>query len=341
MAVSNARGEIAVIGAGSWGTALCFVLADAGWKVRLWARRREIAQGIQRQRRNPQYLPEFELPPAVQATDDLSTAVGGAEMVALAVPSDGLSEICKRLGGSLAEDQGIVSAAKGLEHQTGRRLSEVIAEKLRQGRQGRIAVLSGPNLAPEVAARVATASVAACRDAGFAAAVQAAFSTRFFRVYTNPDVVGVELGGALKNIIAIAAGACDGLGFGDNTKAALLTRGLAEITRFGVALGARAETFRGLSGVGDLVATCAGRKSRNHRVGYELAQGRRLPEILADMIQVAEGVETTRAAHRLAQQVGVEMPITAAVHAVLFESLSPKEAVRSLMTRSWRDELEG
>jgi glycerol-3-phosphate dehydrogenase (NAD(P)+) len=347
--MADKRGEIAVIGAGSWGTALCFVLADAGWKVRLWARRPEIARAIQRDRRNPQYLAEFELPAAVQATDDLPAAIAGAEMVVLAVPSDGLPEICERLAGCLGKKQGVVSAAKGLEHGTGRRLSQVIGERLGEGRQGRIAVLSGPNLAAEVAGRVAAASVAACPEADFAAVVQAAFSTPFFRVYTNPDMVGVELGGALKNIVAIAAGACDGLGFGDNTKAALLTRGLAEITRLGVAFGAEAETFRGLSGVGDLVATCAGRKSRNHRVGYELAQGRRLPEILADMTRaspggsaqgVAEGVETTRAAQRLAQEAGVEMPITAAVHAVLFESVSPVEAVKALMARSWRDELE-
>jgi len=339
--VTDARGDIAVIGAGSWGTALCFVLADAGWKVRLWARRREIAESVQRHRRNPRYLSEFELPPAVHATDDLATAVSGAKMLVLAVPSDGLPETCQGLAAFLSAEQRVVSAAKGLEHNTGRRLSELIAQRLGRGRSGGIAVLSGPNLAPEVAARVATASVAACADSDLAAAVQAAFSTPLFRVYTNSDVVGVELGGALKNIIAIAAGACDGLGFGDNTKAALLTRGLAEITRLGVALGARAETFHGLSGVGDLVATCAGRKSRNHRVGYELAQGRALPEILADMTQIAEGIETTRAAHRLARQAGVDLPITTAVHAVLFEGVTPKDAVRALMSRSWRDELDG
>jgi len=193
---------------------------------------------------------------------------------------------------------------------------------------------------PEVAAGIATASVAACAEPEFAAEVQAALSTPRFRVYTNSDVVGVELGGALKNIVAIGAGVSDGLGFGDNSKAALVTRGLAEITQLGVALGARPETFRGLSGMGDLVATCAGRKSRNHRVGYELAQGRKLPDILADMAQVAEGVETTRAAVTLAASVGVEMPIAAAVSRVLFEGTSPLDAVSSLMTRTWRDELD-
>jgi len=337
--VSKDRGIVAIIGAGSWGTALSIVLGGAGHPVRLRARRQEVAEAISRTRHNPDYLPEFELPGSVSATADLAEAADGAHIILLAVPSDGMRATCEQLTPHVRPGQGIISAAKGLEHGSGRRLSEVITEML--GRKGNpVAVLSGPNLAPEVAAGIATVSVVASVEEAFAREVQASFSTPRFRLYTNPDVLGVELGGALKNIIAIAAGACDGLGFGDNTKAALLTRGLAEITRLGLALGARAETFRGLSGVGDLVATCAGRKSRNHRVGYDLARGRRLPEVLADMAQVAEGVETTRAARRLAERVGVEMPITAAVHAVLFEGLSAEEAVTALMTRSWRDELE-
>ena len=331
---------VAVIGAGSWGTALAMALGQAGWQVRLWARRAEIADAIQRERRNPQYLSEFPLPDEVRATADLGETVAGAGMVILAVPSDGIRAVCERLGACVEPHQGIISAAKGLEHQTGRRLSQVIAERLGDRIAAPPAVLSGPNLAPEVAARIATASVVACPDAAFAGRAQAVLSTPRFRVYTNPDVIGVELGGALKNIIAIGAGASDGLGFGDNTKAALLTRGLTEITRLGVALGARAETFRGLSGMGDLVATCASRQSRNYRVGYELAQGKALGDVLAGMSQVAEGVETTRAAQLLAAQVGVEMPIAAAVHAVLFGDATPAEAVKSLMTRAWRDELD-
>ncbi len=331
---------MAVVGAGSWGTALSLILGNAGWRVRLWARRSEIASAIQRERRNPDYLSEYVLPSAVEATADLRDAVAGARMVILAVPSDGMREICVELADRLQEDQGIVSASKGLEHETGRRLSEVIAEILGEGRGERIAVLSGPNLAPEVAAGVATASVAACADGAFAAEAQAALSTSRFRVYTNRDVLGVELGGALKNIIAIGAGASDGLGFGDNTKATLMTRGLAEMTRLGVALGARADTFRGLSGMGDLVATCATRKSRNYRLGFEVARGRKLAEVLAEMNQVAEGVETTRAAQALAARANVEMPITAAVHSVLFEGASAAEAVRVLMERVWRDEAE-
>ncbi len=335
------RGTIAMIGAGSWGTALSVALGQAGWPVKLWARRAEIAQAISRDRRNPEYLSEFELPDSVEATADLGEAVADAEMVVLAVPSQGMRSVCERLALHVQPDVGVVTAAKGLEQETGRRMSEVVADCLGPEREGKIAALSGPNLAPEIAAGNASATVAACPDAAFAARVQAALGTPRFRVYTNPDVLGVELGGALKNIIAIATGVSDGLGFGDNSKAALITRGLAEITRLGVALGARGETFRGLSGIGDLVATCAGAKSRNHFVGCELAQGRPLHAILAEMAsQIAEGIETTRAALRVAAQAGVEMPITAAVHKVLFEGLAPLEAVKSLMTRAWRDELE-
>lgn len=340
MTTSSGRQTVAILGAGSWGTALGIALGGAGHQVRLWARRPELAQAILRTRRNPDYLRDLELPSSLFATAEVGEALEGAHIVILAVPSDGMRSTCQQFMPHLQTDQGLVSAAKGLEHESGRRLSEVIAETLGTGHNP-IAVLSGPNLAPEVAAGIATVSVVASVDQGFARRVQVSFSTPRFRLYTNPDVLGVELGGALKNTIAIAAGACDGLGFGDNTKAALLTRGLAEITRLGVALGAKAETFRGLSGVGDLVATCGSRKSRNHRVGYELARGRRLPDILADMSQVAEGVETTRAAHRLAQKLGAEMPITAAVHAVLFEEMPPQDAVIALMTRSWRDELDG
>jgi len=332
---------IAMVGAGSWGTALSIALGGAGRRVRLWARRPELAAAMARDRRNPEYLSEFELPDGVTPTGELGEAVEGAELVVLAVPSQGIRTVCGQLGAHLGDEHIVVSAAKGLDHVTGRRLSETISECLGAGRIRGILVLSGPNLAPEVAAGDATVSVAASDDHALAAAVQAALSTPRFRVYTNPDVLGVELGGVLKNIIAIGAGMSDGLGFGDNTKAALMTRGLAEMTRLGVALGARAETFRGLSGMGDLVATCAGRKSRNHFVGYELARGRKLEDVLAEMApQVAEGVETTRAAAGLAASAGVEMPIAAAVHQMLFEGLAPKDAVRVLMTRAWRDELE-
>lgn len=336
------RGTIAVIGAGSWGTALSIALGRASWNVSLWARRLELAEAIGRRGRNPEYLAEFELPEALQATADLDQAVAGANLIVLAVPSQGVRTVCQQLATRLGERPGLVSAAKGLEPETGQRLSEVIAECFGGNDKTRIAVLSGPNLAAEVAAGHATVSVAASRDSQFAAEVQAAMSTDRFRVYTNPDVLGVELGGVLKNIVAIGAGVSDGLGFGDNTKAALVTRGLAEMTRLGVALGAQAATFGGLSGMGDLVVTCAGKKSRNYRVGYELALGRRLEDVLREMApQIVEGVETTGPALRLAAAHGVAMPIAAAVHQVLFEGVEPVDAVASLMTRAWRDELDG
>jgi glycerol-3-phosphate dehydrogenase (NAD(P)+) len=339
--MGDERAPICIIGAGSWGTALSIAFGSAGRPVRLWARRPELAAAMAADRRNPQYLSSFELPAPVTPTADLTEALAGAHLVLLAVPSQGVAEVCRRLAPHLSPDQALISAAKGLEPHTGRRLSEVIAECLGKQRGGGIAVLSGPNLAPEVAAGAATVTVVASDSRPFALRAQSALSTPRFRVYTNPDVLGVELGGVLKNIIAIGAGVSDGLGFGENTKAALLTRGLAEMTRLGVALGARAETFRGLSGMGDLVATCAGRSSRNHHVGYQLARGRGLDEIVAEIApQIAEGIETTRAALGLAASAGVEMPIAEAVHQVLFEGVSPTEAVRSLMTRAWRDELD-
>ena len=341
MTKSEEQGPIAIIGAGSWGTALSIAFGSAGKPVRLWARRPELAAAMAASRRNPEYLSSFDLPASVTPTADLPYAISGADIVVLAVPSNGVRAICERLSPLLSSEQGVISAAKGLEHETGHRMSQVIAECLGEERRGCIAVLSGPNLAPEVAAGAATVTVVASGSGELASGAQAMLSTPRFRVYTTPDVLGVELGGVLKNIIAIGAGVSDGLGFGENTKAALMTRGLAEMTRLGVALGARPETFRGLSGMGDLIATCAGRKSRNHDVGYELAQGRMLSEILADMApQIAEGVDTTRAALRLSSSVGVEMPIAAAVHQVLFQATPPLEAVRSLMTRTWRDELD-
>ena len=331
--------HIAMIGAGSWGTALSMLLARNGHSVRLWARRPEFARQLERQRENSVYLPGVSLPEAVTPVEDLDQAVSGAWMVVLAVPSRGMRDIVGALARLLQPDQCLVSAAKGLEDETGLRMSEIIAQVI-PSLQDRIVVLSGPNLAAEVAAGIASATVVASQEEGLAREVQQAFMHPTFRVYTNPDLIGVELGGALKHTIAIAAGVNDGLGFGDNTKAALVTRGLIEMIRLGVALGARAETFHGLSGLGDLVATCAGQKSRNHYVGYQLAQGRRLEEILAEMVMVAEGVPTTHAAWQLANRQRVEMPIRE-VYQLLFEGKSPKQAVADLMMRVGRSELEG
>jgi glycerol-3-phosphate dehydrogenase (NAD(P)+) len=240
----------------------------------------------------------------------------------------------------LTDDQALLIAAKGLESRTGLRMSQVVEAELGLRRQQRVAVLSGPNLAAEVAKGMPTSAVIACADSDLARQIQQVFMQPAFRVYTNPDLVGVELGGALKNVIAIGAGISDGLGFGDNTKAAYLTRGLAEMTRLGVALGANPATFQGLSGVGDLVVTCAGPSSRNHHVGKELAAGRSLKSILSEMRQIAEGVPSARAALRLAVRAGVEAPITEAICSVLFEGLDPRKAVANLMTRSGKDELQ-
>jgi glycerol-3-phosphate dehydrogenase (NAD(P)+) len=334
------RAPVAIIGAGSWGTALAALLGRAGLQVRLWARRPAMTESLRLRRENQQYLPGVPLAESVAPHDDLAATLADSEMVVLAVPSRGMRETVRALRAHLGPQHYLISAAKGLEDDTGLRMTQVIGEELAPPWSEHPACLSGPNLAAEVAAGIATTTVIACADRDKARCAQQVFMQPTFRVYTNPDVVGVELGGALKNPIAIAAGISDGLGFGDNTKAALVTRGLAEMTRLGVALGAMPATFVGLSGVGDLVATCVSRRSRNHHVGYHLALGRKLDEILAGMDMIAEGVPTTRAAVRLAQGAGVDMPITRAVHAVLFEGMRPPEAVRQLMARDPRDECE-
>ena len=338
--MSDARAPVAIIGAGSWGTALAALLGRDGIPVRLWARRPEMAQSLRLRRENQQYLPGIALGENVEPHEDLAAALDGAETVVLAVPSRGMRETARALRSHLAPQHCIISAAKGLEHDTGLRMTQIIAQEVPAPWGACPACLSGPNLAAEVAAGIATTSVIACADTDLGRRAQQLFMRPTFRVYTNPDVVGVELGGALKNVIGIGAGINDGLGFGDTTKAALVTRGLAEITRLGVALGAAPITFMGLSGIGDLVATCASRRSRNHYVGYHLALGRTLDDIIGGMDMIAEGVPTTQAAVRLAEQAGVEMPITRAVHAVLFEGLRPRDAVRQLMQRNARDERE-
>ncbi len=333
---------VAIVGAGSWGTALAFLLAHKGLAVRLWNRTASVLEGIAKTRHNPRYLSDVELPPAVEPITQLAQALEGAEFVVLAVAAEGVREVCRVARRELAESSAtLISATKGLEPQRAMLISEVLAEELGEQVRERLVVLSGPNLAAEICAGIPTATVVASPSRERALAAQELFACPTFRVYTNPDPLGVELGGALKNIIAIGAGINDGLGFGDNSKATLITRGLAEMTRLGVARGARAETFRGLSGLGDLAATCASKKSRNWRLGYAVARGRTVGQALEEMAMVAEGVPTTRAALRLAAKHKVEMPITRAVHAVLFEGLAPRDAVAALMTRDPRDEAEG
>lgn len=335
------KGErVAVLVAGSWGTALARVLADNGHRVKLWTRSEAQAAAINRSRRNERYLPDAELPPAVEATSDLAEAVNGAAAVLFAAPSAAMREVARLAAPHLAPDALVIHAAKGFDEDTLQRMSTVLAEELNRPEE-RIVVLSGPSHAEEVARRLPTTVVVAARDVACAEAAQdLLINSDYFRVYTNPDPVGVETAGAIKNIIAIGAGLSDGLGFGDNARAALVTRGLAEIARLGAAMGAHPLTFAGLAGVGDLVVTCSSRHSRNWRAGNMLAQGLTLDETLARMGMVVEGVRTTRAAYRLARRHGVSMPITEQLHAVLFEGKPPREAVQELMGRVRKHEIE-
>ncbi len=330
--------RVAVIGAGSWGTAVANMAAASGSTV-LWARRPELAQAIQEEHRNPDYLPEFDLDPTLKATADLEEAVSGAELVVMAVPSHGFRAVFADLAGLLSPTTPIVSLTKGIEEETLATMTQVIAEEAPQHDPSLVGVMTGPNLAREVVEGQPTAAVVAMTDDETAKKIQTLFMSPTFRVYTNDDVVGCELGGALKNVMAIAAGMSDGLGFGNNTRAALITRALAELTRLGVALGGRPATFAGLAGMGDLIATCISPLSRNHRVGMALAEGKTLEEVVSEMKMVAEGVKTTRGVLGLAERTAVEMPIASHVGRVLYEGLHPREAVLSLMTRAAKAEL--
>ncbi len=330
--------RVAVVGAGSWGTALAGVLARNGHHTTIWARETEIAEGIQRNHVNPIFLPGVALPEALTATNDLALAVADAEVVVSVAPAQFAGSVMGEAAPHLLPDTIVVSASKGIELDTLRRMDEVMREILTPAQMGRFSVISGPSFALEVAQQAPTAVVAASADASAARVVQALFQNRHFRVYTNADVVGVELGGALKNVIALGAGVAAGLGFGHNTLAALMTRGLAEITRLGVAMGARRETFSGLAGMGDLVLTCTGDLSRNRTVGFRLGQGETLDEILGEMRAVAEGVKTSEAVVALAERHGVEMPLAQEVHAVLTEGRSPRQALDNLMTRDPKPE---
>lgn len=327
--------RVAVIGAGSWGTAVA-ALAARQHPVRLWARRSDLANSINSTSENSEYLPGHRLPYGLSATSDLEDAVAGADIVLIAVPSHGFGEVLTQI--PISNDTPIVSLTKGIEVETLRRMTEVIRTVRPDHHEAIIGVLTGPNLAAEVMAGNPTASVIALTDAKAAARVQSVFMGPTFRVYTNDDVTGCELAGSLKNVMAIAAGMSSGLGFGDNTRAALITRALAELTRLGVALGGVPATFAGLAGMGDLIATCTSSQSRNYRVGFGLALGRTLEEITGEMNMVAEGVKTTRAVLQLAEQAGVEMPIADQVGRVLYDGHHPREAVLTLMSRGARSE---
>ena len=332
--------KVAVIGAGSWGTTVA-ALTSANAPTVLWARDPQVVQRVNETHCNVEYLPAITLPDALEATTSLADACAGADVVVMGVPSHGFRAVLGDARASIAADAALISLSKGLEQGTVLRMTQVIAEVLPEHRPDRIGVLSGPNLASEVALGQPTASVIALGDAELAKQLQVLFMTRTFRVYTNPDVVGCEIAGALKNVIAIAAGIAHGLGYGDNTKAALITRGLAELARLGMALGGNPLTFSGLAGMGDLVATCTSDKSRNRTVGVALGQGRALDDIVAEMKMVAEGVKSTQAVLELAARHGVEMPIAEQVGAVLYDGQTPAEIVPTLMLRQAKPELRG
>jgi glycerol-3-phosphate dehydrogenase (NAD(P)+) len=329
--------RVAVLGTGSWGTAFGKVLADAGNEVRLWARRAELAEAVNRTHENPDYLPGIALPDNVTATSDAAAAVEGATFVVLAVPSQSLRDNLAAIVGDLPPDSVLVSLMKGVELGTTKRMSEVICEVADVPLE-RVAVVTGPNLAKEIASGQPAASVVASPDLAVAERLQAACLTRYFRPYTNTDVVGCELGGAVKNVIALAVGMAEGMGFGDNTKASLITRGLAETARLGAALGADPMTFSGLAGLGDLVATCTSPLSRNRTFGEKLGQGMTMQELLAQKMQTAEGVKSCESILALARKHDVDMPITAHVVGLVHEGLTPAEMVRSLMGRDTKSE---
>jgi len=330
--------SISLFGAGSWGTALAIHLARAGRDVTLWGRRAEQVDRMRRSRSNPAYLPEISIPASVRLTANVDVAAEASSTWAVAVPSQHLRSATEVLSHHVREDLTVVSLAKGIENETLLTMSRVLRDTLDGIPDEQIGVLSGPSHAEEVAAGHPTTVVAAAPTEPVAERIQALFMTDALRVYVNTDVMGVEIGGAAKNVLAIAAGIGDGVGYGDNAKAALITRGLAEIRRLGLAMGARVQTFAGLAGIGDLVVTCMSPHSRNRSLGEEIGRGRTLDEILDDMQMVAEGVRTTQSIHDLARRRGLEMPITEAVHAVLFEDRPPEEMVRQLMTRSAKRE---
>jgi glycerol-3-phosphate dehydrogenase (NAD(P)+) len=330
---------VAVLGAGSFGTCLALLCAREH-DVTIWARKPEVADAINRERRNPLYLEDIEMPERVRASNDLAEVLADRELVICAVPSHGVREVMTLAGRHLSREALIVSTVKGIELGTWFRMDQVLQEVLDPVHHPHLVFLSGPSFAREIADGRPTAVTLACAVESYAISVQQTLSSPSFRCYTISDVIGAELGGALKNVIAIAVGMCDGMNSGQNARAAVMTRGLREITRLGVALGADPLTFLGLAGMGDLVLTCTGDLSRNRKVGLELGRGRDLEEIVAGMRQVAEGIRTTHAACKLAEKHGVEMPIAMGVKAVLDGEISPQDAAHGLMVRQLRNENE-
>src|SRR5690625_481849 len=331
--------KIAVLGAGSWGTALSIVLADNGHDVRLWSHRKEQVDEINETRENKQYL-QTTLPKNIRAYANIQNALRDVEAIVFVVPSSAIREVCQKVSPLITEHTTIIHATKGIEPDSFKRISEIISEEIPAYERDDIVVLSGPSHAEEVALRHPTTVTVAAKNNRKAQFAQSIFINNAFRVYTSDDVVGAELGGALKNIIALGAGISDGLGFGDNAKAALITRGLAEITRLGVALGANPLTFLGLCGVGDLIVTSTSTHSRNWRAGNLLGKGNTLDEIVESMGMVIEGVRTTKAAYQLSKMLNVDMPITSGLYEVLFKEKDPKEVVEQVMNRMKKEELD-
>ncbi|WP_329378853.1 NAD(P)-dependent glycerol-3-phosphate dehydrogenase [Streptomyces sp. NBC_01351] len=329
--------KAAVFGTGSWGTAFAIVLADAGCEVTLWGRRQELVDAINTGRTNPDYFPDVELPAGIRATTDPAEAAAGADFTVLAVPSQTLRGNLASWAPLLAPDTVLVSLMKGIELGTAKRMSEVIEEVAKVPAE-RIAVVTGPNLAREIAARQPAASVVACVDEAVAQRLQTACHTPYFRPYTSTDVIGCELGGAVKNVIGLAVGIADGMGLGDNTKGSLITRGLAEATRLGIAMGADPLTFSGLAGLGDLVATCSSPLSRNHTFGTNLGRGMTLEETIAVTKQTAEGVKSCQSVADLARRHGVDMPITDTVVDIVHHGKPTLVALKELMGRSAKPE---
>ena len=330
--------KISVLGAGGWGTTLAVLLHFNGHKVTLWEYRRSYAKELLKKRENIQYLPGIKIPQEILITHDLDEASDDKNMIILAVPSQFLRSVVDKIKYSDIKNSILVSVSKGIENKSLLTMSLMLKDVHPLLDDSQIGVLSGPSHAEEVSRRIPTAVVAASRDHDAATSIQTAFMTSYFRVYSSTDLIGVELGGAFKNVIAIGAGIIDGAGFGDNTKAAIMTRGVAEISRLGLALGAQPETFAGLSGMGDLIVTCMSRHSRNRYVGEQIGKGKTLKQVLKSMDMVAEGVETSRSASQLAKKYKVETPITNEVYKILFEDKDPIKATTDLMTRDMKTE---
>jgi glycerol-3-phosphate dehydrogenase (NAD(P)+) len=332
--------KIGVVGAGSWGTALANLLGCKGYPLDWWVYETDVCRQIAKQHENKVYLPGITLSPNLRPSNDLASVVSGKDLVLVVVPSHVMRETTQRMAQAIGSETMVVSASKGIENKTHLTMSGVIRETLTGLADDRLAVISGPSFAREVVRKAPTVVTVASRSLATAEKVQHVFATPYFRVYSNQDMMGVELGGAVKNVIAIAAGVIDGLGLGLNTRAALITRGLAEIQRLGKRLGADQRTLAGIAGVGDLILTCTGDLSRNHTVGKKIGEGLKLDDILSEMRMVAEGVKTAKSVYNLSRKVDVEMPICREMYRILYEAASPQEAVYRLMTRDLKHELE-